>query len=157
MFRSNNTHSRWHTTFGDFSANPALGRAQEETLKAGPPPISLSIVPSGSWAFDHSEPNIEIEENIYFVPLTANEVGIDSFIVNAEHLYMFQFASGIQRSVNHGLLAALKRFSNLPPPVNWHYIFVVPEDSATFSCPHYVDGFLADHVPYIAQVGNCMS
>ncbi|KAF8516345.1 hypothetical protein JB92DRAFT_2260603 [Gautieria morchelliformis] len=156
MFRSNNTRSRWHATFGDFLANPVLGIAQEEALNGGPPPICLSIVPSGSRAYNHSEPNIEIEENVYYVPLAANEVAIDSFIVHAKHLYMFQFTSGIQHGVNHSLLATLKRFSNLPPPANWHYIFVVPEDSTTFSCPCDVNGFLADHVPYVAQVGNSM-
>ncbi|KAF8508113.1 hypothetical protein JB92DRAFT_2832504 [Gautieria morchelliformis] len=144
MFRSNNTRSRWHTTFGDFLAKPALGKAQEEALNGGPPPICLSIVPSGSRTYNHSELNIKIEESVYYVPLAANEVAIDSLPV--------EYSTVV--GVNHGLLATLKRFSNLPPPANWHYIFVVPEDCTTFSCPHDVNGFLADHVPDVREDTN---
>ncbi|KAF8516356.1 hypothetical protein JB92DRAFT_3114213 [Gautieria morchelliformis] len=130
-----------------------FGKALGEALNAGHPPISLSVVPSHPQAYGHSEPKIVIEENIYYVPLTANQVAIDSFIVHAGHLYMFQFVSGSQQSVNHGLVAILAQFSNLPPAENQHYIFVVLKDCTKFSCPHSGNGFLADHGPYVAQVG----
>ena len=107
MFRSKNPRSRWHAAFGDFSASPMLHKAREEVSSAVPPPvpISLSISPSGSRVYTSGP--LAIEENIYYVPLSENEVAIDSFIVHAGHLYLFQFASGPQHGVNRGLLATL--------------------------------------------------
>ena len=95
---------------------------------------------------------IQIEENIYYVPLSENEVAIDSFIVHDGHLYLFQFASGEQHNVNPGLSNTLTRFSGLPPVENWYFIFVIPRDRTGrtgFKCPHSV--FLDKHVPYVAH------
>ena len=86
------------------------------------------------------------------MPLSGNEVAIDSFIVHAGHLYLFQFASGPQHGVNRGLLATLARFSGLPAAENQYIIFVVPKSLAQFNCLHSNDGFLCDHVPYVAQI-----
>ena len=114
MFRTNNPRSRWHAAFGDFSASPMLRKAREEVLSAVPPPvpISLSISPLGSRIYNSGP--LAIEENIYYVPLSENEVAIDSFIVHAGHLYLFQFASGPQDGVNRGLLTTLARPPGLP-------------------------------------------
>jgi hypothetical protein len=154
MFRTSNPRSRWHAAFGDFSASPMLHKAREEASSAVPPPvpISLSISPSESRIYDSGP--LAIEENVYYVPLSENEVAIDSFIVHAGHLYLFQFASGPHHGVNRGLLTTLARFSGLPAAENQHIIFVVPKRLARFNCPHSNDGFLRDHVPYVAQIDN---
>ena len=152
MFRTNNPRSRWHAAFGDFSASPMLHKAREEVSSAVPPPVSLSISPSESRVYNRGP--LAIEENIYYVPLSENEVAIDSFIVHAGHLHLFQFASGPQHGVNRGLLTTLARFSGLPAAENQHIIFVVPKRLAQFDCPHSNDGFLRDHVPYVAQIDN---
>jgi hypothetical protein len=155
MFRTTNPRSRWHAAFGDFSASSILQKARDDASSTVPPPIhiSLSISPSESRVYDHSGP-LAIEENIYYVPLSENEVAIDSFIVHAGHLYLFQFASGPQHSVNRGLLTTLSRFSSLPVSENRHFIFVVPKHLTQFNCPHSNDGFLHDHVPYVVQIDN---
>jgi hypothetical protein len=131
-----------------------LHKPQEEASHAIPPPvpISLSISPLESRIYDSGP--LTIEENIYYVPLSENEVAIDSFIDHAGHLYMFQFASGSQHGVEHGLLTTLDRFSSLPAAENQHIIFVVPKHLAQFNCPHSNNGFLCDHVPYVAQFDN---
>lgn len=152
MFRTNNSRSRWHAAFGDFSASPMLHKARDDMSSATLPPISLSISPSKSQVYNNRP--LTIEENIYYVPLSENEVAIDSFIVHDGHLYLFQFASGSQHGVNRGLLTTLARFSGLPAAQNQHIIFVVPKRLAQFNCPHSNDGFLRDHVPYVAQIDN---
>ena len=92
-----------------------------------PPPVSITlfIPPSQSRIYDSGP--LAIEENIYYVPLSENEVAIDSFIVHAGCLSLFQSANGSQHSVNRGLLTTLARFSGLPAPENQHFIFVVPK------------------------------
>jgi len=152
MFRTNNPRSRWHAAFGDFSASPMLRKAQDEVSSVILPPVSLSISPLRSWVYDSGP--LAIEENIYYVPLSENEVAIDSFIVHAGHLYLFQFASGPQHGVNRGLLTTLARFSGLPAAKNQYIIFVVPKRLTQFNCPHSNDSFLRDHVPYVAQIDN---
>ncbi|KAF8797681.1 hypothetical protein BYT27DRAFT_7125029 [Phlegmacium glaucopus] len=152
MFRTADSRSRWHATFGDFSAAPMLYKACQEALSSTVHrPFSLSISPSVVRTYDRKS-EVVIEENIYYVPLADNEVAIDSFIITAGHLYLFQFASGPEHSVKRGLLATLNRFSCLPPVANQHFIFVVPKHLAKFACPHSDDGFLRDHIPYVAQV-----
>ncbi|PVF96573.1 hypothetical protein CPB86DRAFT_798762 [Serendipita vermifera] len=151
MFRASRPRSRWHAAFGDFSASPKLKEARKSALNTVPS-ISLSISPSELQTY-HSGP-LAIEENIYYVPLSENEVAIDSFIVDAGHLYLFQFATGSQHSVNGGLVGRLSQFSHLPVAENWHFIFVVPKTLDKFSCPHSDDGFLHDHVPYVAQIDS---
>lgn len=128
MFRTRNLRSRWHAAFGDFSASPTLRKAQEEAMNTLPPPtpIHLSISPSKSLIYEHSG-QLSIEENVYYVPAVENEVAIDSFIVHAGHLYLFQFASGPEHGVNRGLMTTLARFSGLPSIENLHFIFVVPK------------------------------
>ena len=155
MFRTNNARSRWHAAFGDFSAFPMLRKAREKALSAVPPPmrISLSVLPLQPRTYKHNQP-LTIEENIYYVPLSDNEVAVDSFIVHAGHLYLFQFASGTEHSVNLGLMTTLAQFSGLPAADNWHFIFVVPKYLTAFDRPHSNDGFLRDHVPYVAQIDN---
>jgi len=154
MFRTSNPRSRWHAAFGDFSAFPKLHKAREDVSSTVPPPvpISLSISPSDSRIYDSGP--FAIEEDIYYVPRSENEVAIDSFIVHDKHLYLFQFASGAQHSVNRGLSTTLARFSGLPAAENQHIIFVVPKHLAQFNCPHSDDGFLRDHVPYVAQIDS---
>ncbi|PVF98988.1 hypothetical protein CPB86DRAFT_796921 [Serendipita vermifera] len=133
MFRTSDPRSRWHAAFGDFSASPMLHKAREGASNTvpSPIPISLSISPSKLQVY-HSG-SLAIEENIYYVPFSENEVAIDSFIVHAEHLYLFQFATGSQHSVNCGPLTRLSQFSGLPVAENWHFIFVVPKSLAKFT------------------------
>jgi hypothetical protein len=154
MFRTSNPRSCWHAAFGNLSAFPMLHKAQESASNSVSSLISipLSISPSKLQTY-HSGP-LAIEENIYYVPLSDNEVAIDSFIVHAEHLYLFQFTTGSQHSVNRGLLTRLSQFSGLPVAENWHFIFVVPKSLAKFACPHSDDDFLRDHVPYVAQIDS---
>ena len=154
LFRTNDPRSRWHAAFSDFSAAPVLRTAREEALSAVPPPISisLSVLPSELQTYDSGP--LAIKENIYYVPLSENEVAIDSFIMHAGCLYLFQFTSGLNHGLNSGLVTTLARFSGLPAAENQYIIFVVPKHLARFSCPHSNNGFLRDHVPYVAQIDN---
>jgi hypothetical protein len=151
MFQTGNRHSRWHAAFGDFSANPTSQKAKEDALKAGLPPLCLSLQPEDALTHNFNS-QLVIEEDYYYMPLADNQVGIDSFIVHDGHLYLFQFTSGTDYSVNDGLLTTLSRISPLPASENQHFIFVVPSDSPTFDCPNSEDGFLKNHVPYVVQV-----
>ena len=104
--------------------------------------IWLSVGPLGSHTYNHSQPQIRVAEDVYYVPLAQNEVAIDSFIVHGEHLYMFHFASGSQHSINGGLLGTLVKLPFLPDVMNQHFIFVVPKHLSKFSCPHSDGDFL---------------
>lgn len=148
MFRTKNPRSRWHAMLGDFSASPLLRRAQEE---APPITIALSISPKDIFTYEHAE-QLTIVEDTYYVPLSDTEVAIDSFIVHAGRLYLFQFTSGTKHDVNLGLSKTLTRFRGLPAPENQYFVFIVPERLTQFSCPHSSDGFLQTHVPCTAKI-----
>lgn len=144
--------SRWHATFGDFSKSPALKKAQQNAL--GPDllsPIQLSLSAKGVKIYNHNEP-FTVEENIYYVPDSDTEVAIDSFILHAGHLYLFQFASGVKHDINVGILTSFGSFKGLPSTDLQHFVFVVPKGIEAFNCRHTDDGFLKNHTPYVAAV-----
>lgn len=156
MFRNPlDRHSRWHPLFGDFSEAPEIQKAREDVLKSpNLPDLHISISPSRSQPYCHDE-ELAIEENVYYVPLSENQVAIDSFVMNAGNLYLFQFTHGSTHSVNCRLSATLDKFSGLPDSKDqWHFIFIVPTDLPKFACPHSTVGFLSEHTPYIAQVSR---
>jgi hypothetical protein len=154
MFRASG--SRWHAKFGDFSARPRLQKAQSEAASNMDSDISLHITPTRMFAYDHMDKRLHerltIEEGIYYVPLADNGVAIDSLILHERYLYLFQFSGSLKADIRLGLQDILNQFSGLPPQANWCFIFVVPQGHTSFHCAHSDEGFLKDHVPYIAQV-----
>lgn len=140
MFRTSHSESRWHAAFGDFAGSSLLCKAKEKALSAVPPPVSipLSISPSKLRVYDPSGP-LAIEENIYYIMVSNDQVPIDSFIVHAGHLYLFQFTISQEHCVSDGLSTMLSQITGLPAPGNQHF--------ATFDCPHTDEGFLHNHSP----------
>lgn len=148
MFRTGSARSCWQPAFGDFSASPLLRKAREAVQ---PITITLDIRMLALRVYQHGE-RLTIQENIYYVPLSKNEVAIDSFIVHAGNLYLFQFASGAERSVNLGLVDRLAQFSGLPAAENQYLIFVIPNSRPEFKCPHSYDGFLGSHTTFVGRI-----
>jgi hypothetical protein len=157
MFRASVGVSRWHAKFGDFSGNPRLRKSHSDAMNNMDPDVSLDMIPTRTFTYNHKGKKpyeqLSIEEGVYYVPLADNEVAMDSLILHDKRLYLFQFSGGSKHDINIGLEEALTQFCGLPPQANWVFIFIVPQHLTSFSCPHSDEGFLKDHVPYIAQVG----
>jgi len=154
MFRTGNARSRWHPVFGNFLSNPKLLEAQNNELQKKNAEILLNIRPRSTIVFEkYNDEKIQVKKNTYYIPEDGSFPAIDSFIVDRENLYLFQFTNGGEHGIESGFEKLLeKRFSGLPASKNWYFLFVVPKNLSEFTCFHSNDGFLADHVPYIAQV-----
>jgi hypothetical protein len=151
MFRSPAKNSRWHSTFGDFSAHPSLRKAHGKVTHSSLP---LCITPVGTTEYAIKGPDEQyvIKEDWYYIPLADNEEAIDSLILHDGYLYLFQFTTSSSHDIKPGLQDFLSRFAGLQPHYHWRFIFIIPDNLRSFSCPHSDKGFLLDQIPYTAQV-----
>lgn len=74
-----------------------------------------------------------IQEKVYYAPYNPNQAAVDSFIMDNNRLFIFQFTISDTHNVNEGILDLFSQES-LPPRENWHYIFVVPSMLSELSC-----------------------
>ncbi|KAF8513599.1 hypothetical protein BU17DRAFT_53205 [Hysterangium stoloniferum] len=148
MFRGHSKNSRWHSTFHSSSSfQEARRNASLDTSSD----FSLCVTPAGTIEYDHAE-QLTIKEASYYIPRAANEAAIDSFILHDGYLYLFQFTTGSTHGIKPSLQNVLDRFAGLPDWKHWRFIFIVPDDLKSFSCPHSNKGFLLDDIPFTAQV-----
>ena len=80
-------------------------------------------------------PRKKIMPDVYYIPTKGNQVALDSFIVHQFLLYIIQFTGGQSHDIKDGLLPFLNRCTGLPPPENWRFIFIIPDDVAVLKCP----------------------
>ncbi|KAF8523873.1 hypothetical protein BU17DRAFT_85290 [Hysterangium stoloniferum] len=144
MFRGHTKTSRWHSTFDHLTIPlPFRRRATLPHLTHLPTSLCVSL--------RYTE-LLTIKEDWYYVPHSANGAAIDSLMLHGGYLYLFQFTTGKMHDIKPGLENVLNRFTELPDRKAWRFIFIVPNNLTSFSCPHSNKGFLLDHIPFTAQV-----
>jgi hypothetical protein len=104
--------------------------------------VTLSITPFCVVEYSSKEvaDGLQIEADVYYIPLKTNPVGIDSFIVHDNALYLLRMTVANAHGIKKGLLPFLQSLEGLPPQCDWHFIFVMPSRLHIFACPpSYVD------------------
>ncbi|KDR82617.1 hypothetical protein GALMADRAFT_56773 [Galerina marginata CBS 339.88] len=112
-------------------------KGPQQTLEGlGPNSQTLVIKPrrSVNYCSASAACELDIQEEIYYIPLKANQIGIDSFILHDSILYLFQITVSTKPGIKDALLPFLKSLSGLPPQSNWHVIFVKPPFNV-LECP----------------------
>ena len=119
---------------------------------------SLSIHPSRviiDYSPDSEVANgIQIESNVYYVPIKSDQVGIDSFILHNNNLYLLQMSvvDDIHPGITNKLFPFLLSLKGLPPRSNWHFIFVKAPGFNILTRPIPDHAELWDLALYLAKV-----
>ena len=100
--------------------------------EGGATPLSINIERTDVYAY--GEKPDSIRDKVYYVPHKSNQVAPDSFIMDNNRLFIFQFTISDDHDIEEGLLEFFSQPS-LPSRANWYFIFVIPPDLLEFSCP----------------------
>ena len=79
-----------------------------------------------------SKPN-PIKDKVYYAPCNANEVALDSFILDKDQLFIFRFTAASVHDISKDIFTFFSQDS-LPPKANWYIIFVVPPVLSELRC-----------------------
>ncbi|KAN0127599.1 hypothetical protein V8E53_014577 [Lactarius tabidus] len=80
-----------------------------------------------------SKPN-PIKDKVYYALHNLNQAAVDSFIMDNNRLFIFQFTTASVQDINKGILTLFSQES-LPLRENWYFIFVIPPVLSELSCP----------------------
>jgi hypothetical protein len=75
-----------------------------------------------------------IKDKVYYVPYNPHQAAVDSFIMDNNRLFLFQFTIASVHDINKGIISSFSQES-LPPKENWYFVFVIPFDLSGLSCP----------------------
>ena len=139
-----------HTKFSGSVQSPALEVLRATTLASG---ASLDLSPSRVVEYDSNEiaRGLHIEVDVYYIPIKTNQVGIDSFILRGQTLYLLQMTVSDAHDISDELWPFLVSLKGLPPKRNWRFIFVKPP-SKILACPVPRSDELLDLNLYSAEV-----
>jgi hypothetical protein len=145
MVRSTRANSRWHASFSTKRPQSAtvLGVAQQ--------PFSLEVDIGTTFVYDITA-TLNIQPDVYYIPRSGQQVAFNSFILRGGSLYMYQCTGGQTHEIKDGLVNFLASCSGLPPHANWHFVFVIPDDLVSFSCPASSNSVVRDLGLYTARI-----
>ncbi|KAF8343320.1 hypothetical protein F5887DRAFT_886901, partial [Amanita rubescens] len=149
MVRSNRTNSRWHASFSTKRPHSAIvhGVAQQA--------FSLQVDVDSTFVYDTAT-KLSIRPDVCYVPRSGQQVALDSFILHGGYLNVFQCTGRYDHDIKGGglydFLASLFQCCGLPPRTNWHFVFVIPDDLVSFSCPASSDSVVKDLGLYTARI-----
>lgn len=124
--------SVFHMQSASYDGRKILKKAKDKFLKSNPgTDIEVDFRPSDCKVYVGNQ--FTILENVYYQPRSRQQVGIDAFFVRQDHLYLLQYTGGSSHGANDKVVAFLGTLPPLPPRPNWHFIFVIPEDTEVFS------------------------
>ncbi len=145
MVQSTRANSRWHALFSTKRPQSATvhGMAKQD--------FSLQVDVGNTFVYDTTT-TLSIRPDVYYVPRSGQQVALDSFILHGGYLNVFQCTGGHGHDIKGGLYDFLASCSGLPPRTNWRFVFVVPEDLVSFSCPGQSDSVVKDLGLYTARI-----
>jgi hypothetical protein len=144
MVRSNraNSSSRWHASFSNKRPHSATVHQQVFSLQ----------VDVGSAFVCDTTTKLSIRADIYYVPRSGQQIALDAFIPHGGYLDVFQCTGRHDHDIKGGLDDFLASCSGLPPRTNWRFVFVIPDDLDSFSCPASSDSVVKDLGLYTARI-----
>jgi hypothetical protein len=126
--------SQWHANHRSFSSNKKLEATRQAAVKNS---ITLEVRPSDICMYGGQDlAKLDVQPGIYYISKQTNEVGLDSFILHDDHLYLFQFTIGKRHGISEELIPWLTQCTQLPPRSRWYFIFVIPDDNPDLECPY---------------------
>ena len=144
---------QWHSSHTKFPESTESKALEALRVEAFSKTVSLSIDPSRVVDYDTDEVDdgIQVEGDVYYIPLKANQVGIDSFILHNDTLYLLQMTTSAAHDIKEKLMPFLLSLKGTPSRSRWHFIFVKPSHHIlAFPVPKYT--VLQDLVLYSAEV-----
>ena len=93
-----------------------------------------------------------IAENIYYLPISKHQVGIDAFFLRGGTLYLFQCTGSSQHDISPRLAAFLDRLKPRQPIVERCFIFIVPAHLKAFKCSTPSDKIPSSLTLYVARI-----
>ncbi|KAK2461336.1 hypothetical protein APHAL10511_006863 [Amanita phalloides] len=145
MVRSNRANSRWHASFGTKRPPSATihGVAQQV--------FSLQVDVGSTFVYDTTT-KLNIRPDVYYIHRSGQQVALDSFILHGGYLNIFQCTGCHDHDIKSGINDFLASCSGLPPRTNWRFVFVIPDDLVSFSCPATSDSVAKDLGLYTARI-----
>ena len=145
--------AQWFSSHSEFTSGPQsqkLNVLRSSALDSG---VSLDVGPSRIVEYDSNEiaGGLQIEADVYYIPITTTQVGIDSFIMHDEILYLLQMTVSGTHDISDGLWPFLKSLKGLPPKRNWRFIFLKPP-AKRLACPVPHSAELLDLDLYSAEI-----
>ena len=151
MFRSNRVNSRWHASFSTKRPSSATdyGVARQN--------FSLQVDVGTTHVYYDTTTTLIIQPDVYYLPRSGQQVALDSFILNGGYLNIFQCTGGQAHDIKGGIGDFLASCSGLPPPTMWRFLFVVPDDLDSFSCPASSDPLVKILGFYTSRIAMSMA
>jgi hypothetical protein len=128
MVQLNRATSRWHASFSTKPSSATI------TYGAAKQVFSLQIDVGRTLVYDTTT-KLNIRPDVYYIPRSGQQVALDSFILHGGYLDIFQGTGSREHDIKAGLIDFLASCSGLPPSTKWRFVFVIPDDRASFSCP----------------------
>ena len=111
---------QWH------SSHNLLGNASLEAFRQNAPHCRFEVEVRPIKTVEYRDVEQIVAPNVFYIPESANEVALDSFIIMDGILYIFQFTIASSHDIKPGLANIFKMFQDLPTMDNWHFIFIHP-------------------------------
>jgi hypothetical protein len=128
MVRSNRANSSWYASF-------STKRPQSATVHGVAQQVfSLQVDVGSTFVYDTTT-RLSIRPDVYYVPRSGQQVALGSFILHGGYLDVFQCTGRHDHDIKSGIYDFLASCSGLPPRTNWRFVFVIPDDLVSFSCP----------------------
>ena len=145
MLRSNRANSRWHASF-------STKRPQSATVHGvANQAFSLQVDVGRTFVYNTTT-TLNIQPDVYYIPRSGQQVAPDSFMLSGGYLDVYQCAGGRDHGIKDGLVGFFASCSGLPPLANWRFVFVVPDDLDSFSCPASSNPVVKDIGLYTARI-----
>jgi hypothetical protein len=79
-------------------------------------------------------PRGNIQEGVFYIPKSSNQVALDSFIRFHDFFYIFQISIASKHPIKRGIVSFFSGLGALPPKDRWRFVFVIPSGN-NISCP----------------------
>ncbi|TDL23661.1 hypothetical protein BD410DRAFT_802458 [Rickenella mellea] len=126
MHRLQHVNSRWHASFNT-NQHASAGISS-------PGSFFLQINVGQTIAYSRAT-SMGIKPNIYYVPQSGQQAGLNSFIIHRGILFMFQCTGCEDHDIKDGLVEFLASCQGVPSRNNWRFVFIISDDLESFTCP----------------------
>jgi hypothetical protein len=142
MRRGTRSNSRWYASFSQWAPKSATSSVQSIPR----------IIINAPETVVYQEGKLKVETDTYYIPRSGQQVALDSFIVHEGFLYIYSCAAGSTHGIKDEVVAFLQECEGVPSEDCWRFIFVVPDDLPSFSCPASSNEVIGRLNPYTCRI-----
>jgi len=144
MVRGPRSKSSWHASFSLKIPVSATSSAQSIP--------KTTICDHETVVYYQGPVKLKVKTGTYYVPRSRQQVALDSFVVHGGILYIFQCTGGRKHPIRDGMVPFLNSCEGIPSVDQWRFVFVVPDDLDSFSCPASDNELIHGLNPYTARI-----